>query len=200
MIHVIDYGMGNIGSVLNALAAVGAEAKKTSDPAELVDAEAIVLPGVGAFGDGMSNLSKRGFVSALENEVLKKHKPFLGICLGLQLLASKGLEHGSFDGLGWIPGTVDRLTIPTQEPGLRIPHIGWNDVTFLKKDGIYAEQGDTQVYYFVHSYAFIPENPQVISGTCFYMDNISAVQFHPEKSHRAGLQLLKHWCSTRVRC
>src|SRR5262245_40622563 len=116
MIAVIDYGMGNLRSVLNAFEALGEDVVGTDDPASLRQADAIVLPGVGAFGDGMANLERLGFVPVLEEEILRKRKPFLGICLGLQLLATRGLEHGDYQGLNWISGVVDRLPIPAKEP------------------------------------------------------------------------------------
>jgi len=165
MIAIIDYGMGNLRSVANAFETLGAEAKIAAEPGALRDATGIVLPGVGAFGDGMRNLHARGFVEALQAEVLDGGKPFLGLCLGLQLLGTTGLEHGTHAGLGWIPGVVDRLPMP---PDLRVPHIGWNDVRIVKTDGLYAGLGEKQVCYFVHSYALRPEDRSVISGVCDY--------------------------------
>ncbi|HSI10802.1 MAG TPA: imidazole glycerol phosphate synthase subunit HisH [Chthoniobacter sp.] len=199
MIAIIDYGMGNLGSVANAFQVLGAEAKIVADPAALRDASGIVLPGVGAFGDGMRNLHERGFVEEMQAQVVEGGKPFLGLCLGLQLLGTTGFEHGTHAGLGWVPGVVDRLAVPGD---LRVPHIGWNDVRFVKTDGVYAGLGDKQVCYFVHSYAFQPEDRSVISGVCDYgvefvasiaCGNIHATQFHPEKSHKAGLAMLRNW-------
>lgn len=198
MIAIIDYGMGNLRSVGNAFQSMGADVVIVSSPAGLDAAHGVVLPGVGAFGDGMRNLHERGFVEALEKDILQRGKPFLGLCLGLQLLGDKGFEHGEHDGLGWIPGKVARLEVAP----LRIPHIGWNDVKFVRKDGLFAESGDMQAFYFVHSYALVPEDPSVISGVCDYgsefcaavqRDNIHATQFHPEKSHKAGLSVLANW-------
>lgn len=201
MIAIVDYGMGNLRSVANALQAVGAEAVVTGDPAALRQARGIVLPGVGAFGEGMRNLRQAGLVEVLGEQVLGQGKPFLGICLGLQLLATTGFEHGQHQGLGWIPGVVAPIPVPA-DAGLRLPHIGWNDVRILKRDGIYAGTSDSQCFYFVHSYVFAPEDEGVTSGICAYgtewvasvqAGNITAVQFHPEKSHTAGLGLLRSW-------
>jgi glutamine amidotransferase len=202
MIAIIDYGMGNLGSVFNALQVLGFPAKIAAEPQDLHSARGIILPGVGAFGDGMRQLRERGFVDALEAEVRQQGKPFLGLCLGLQLLATKGFEHGENAGLGWIPGVVDRLTPAAEHVPLRVPHIGWNDVRFLRSDGLYAGAGAAQSYYFVHSFALRPDDPEVVSGVCDYggefvasveWQNISATQFHPEKSHKMGLHLLKNW-------
>jgi glutamine amidotransferase len=199
MIAIIDYGMGNLKSVFNAFRLLGYAVTVVDRPEGLREAKGIVLPGVGAFGDGMRNLHERGFVTELEKEVIVGGKPFLGLCLGLQLLGSKGFEHGETPGLGWIPGVVDRLPVPAP---LRVPHIGWNDVRFLKKVGLFQGSGDSQAYYFVHSFALLPDDPGVVSGVCDYgiefvasveRDNISATQFHPEKSHKAGLVVLRNW-------
>ena len=204
MIAVIDYGMGNLRSVMNAFHALGEAAQATSDPARLREADAIVLPGVGAFGDGMRQLRQAGFVEALDDSVVRQGKPFLGICLGMQLLATTGLEHGRHAGLGWIPGRVERLPVPPQEPSLRIPHVGWNDVRVLTREGLYEGAGESPVFYFVHSYALQPEDPSVVSGVCAYgvefaaslaRGNIWATQFHPEKSHLAGLSLLRNFAN-----
>lgn len=199
MIAIIDYGMGNLRSVANAFESMGAEVKIATEPAMLREASGIVLPGVGAFGDGMRNLHERNFVKELEAQVLAGGKPFLGLCLGLQLLGTTGFEYGTHAGLGWIPGVVDRLPVP---PELRVPHIGWNDVRIVQREGLYAGLGEKQVCYFVHSYALQPEDPGVVSGVCDYgvefvasisRGNIHATQFHPEKSHKAGLAMLRNW-------
>jgi len=202
VIAIVDYRMGNLRSVHNAFAALGRESRVVDRPEELATADAIVLPGVGAFGDGIQNLRESGFVEALAREVRERGKPLLGICVGLQLLAEKGTEYGSHRGLGWVPGVVDRLPVPGG-PEYRLPHIGWNDVRFTRTDGVFAGLGESATYYFVHSYALNPITPEVVAGVCDYgnefvaaveVDNITAVQFHPEKSHRAGLALLENWC------
>ncbi len=204
MIAIVDYGLGNLQSVLNAFAAVGAEACVTAEGARLRAADAIVLPGVGAFGDGMANLRARGLVDVLEEEVLQKGKPFLGLCLGLQLLATVGYEHGEHRGLGWIPGQVERIPIPEHEPEVRVPHIGWNEVTPTPPSALYAGIEGTPSFYFVHSYVLRPKDPDVVSATCVHgtefvasieRENVYATQFHPERSHRAGLTLLRNFAT-----
>lgn len=200
MIAVIDYGMGNLRSVINAFTALDCPAFIARQSAELADAHKIVLPGVGAFGDGMVNLRAADWVGALNHEVRQRGKLFLGICLGMQFLATVGYELGTHEGLGWVAGAVDR--IPADDPAIRIPHIGWNDVTFTKTDGLHAGLGNSQAFYFVHSFVLNPEDQQVVSGVCSYgvdfaasleVDNIYAVQFHPEKSQKAGLAVLKNF-------
>lgn len=202
MIAIIDYGMGNLRSVFNALQALGAEARVADEPSALREASGVILPGVGAFGDGMRNLRERGFIEELEKQVVSGGKPFLGLCLGLQLLGTTGFEHGENAGLGWIPGAVNRLQAPDS---LRVPHIGWNDVRFVQDDPLFAGLGPKADFYFVHSFMLVPEDPAVISGVCDYgvefaasvrRDNICATQFHPEKSHKAGLTVLRNWAAT----
>jgi len=202
VIQIVDYGMGNLRSVSNALRSLGADAAITADPRTLARADAIVLPGVGAFGDGMRNLRAAGFVEALEEEVRRKGKPLLGLCLGLQLLATTGLEHGRHGGLDWVPGVVDRIPIPPDDPAVRLPHIGWNDVRVTRHKGLYDGLGDSQPFYFVHSYALTPEDPGVVTGVCSHgadfvasieVDNLYATQFHPEKSHGPGLAVLRNF-------
>jgi glutamine amidotransferase len=204
MICLINYGMGNLQSVVNAFEAVGRTVEVTDKPIKLANATAIVLPGVGAFGDGMAGLRDRGFVEALNREVRERGKPFLGFCLGLQLLTEVGTEHGTHQGLGWIPGQCERLSVVESSEDVRIPHIGWNDVHFVKTDGLYAGLGDSAVFYFVHSYAVSPPDKSIVSGVCNHggdfvasveFGNISATQFHPEKSQSAGLKVLENWCA-----
>lgn len=202
MIGVIDYGMGNLRSVLNAFRFIDAEAGVLSKPADFENAKAIVLPGVGAFGDGMRNLRERGLVDALELHIRKKGKPFLGLCLGMQLLATTGTEHGTHQGLDWIPGVVDRLPNEAANVSVCVPHVGWNDVHFQKTDGLFAGLGPSKAFYFVHSYHMKTPNQSVASGICDHgidfvasveQDNLWATQFHPEKSHQAGLTLLRNF-------
>ena len=211
MLTVIDYGMGNLRSVMNAFASLDQPAFIARGPEDLRRADMIVLPGVGAFGDGMRNLREGGWVEALEEEVRGKGKPFLGLCVGMQLLATTGTEHGTHEGLGWIPGVSKRIPCEA-DPSLRVPHIGWNDVRFLKKQGLYSGfKEESQSFYFVHSYVLEPEDQSVISGLCAYgpefaasleVDNIYATQYHPEKSHRAGITVLKNFLElqSRVAC
>ena len=200
MLVIINYGMGNLQSVANAFNALECPVQISSRPEDLREADRIVLPGVGAFGEGMSKLQTAGWATVLEEEVRQKSKPFLGICLGMQFLATTGTEHGVHTGLGWIPGIVER--IKSDEPTIRVPHIGWNDVSFTHKGSMYADMEDSGVFYFVHSYVLRPENPGVISGFCRHgiefaasieTGNIWATQYHPEKSQKVGLKVLKNF-------
>ena len=197
---IIDYGMGNLGSVANAFRMVGASVTVSPSPADLREADRIVLPGVGAFGEGMRNLRSGGWVDALEEEVRKKLKPFLGICLGMHVLASVGTEGGTCEGLGWIDGTVE--LIDTGDPMLRVPHIGWNDVEVLSGSSLYEDVKNNEDFYFAHSYVLRPSDNDIVSGVCEYgvemvasieMGNIVATQYHPEKSQRAGLAVIRNF-------
>ena len=198
-VSIVDYGMGNLRSVANAFKALGGEPEIVTRAEQLAAADRIVLPGVGAFADGMRNLREGGWDEALEEEVHGKGKPFLGLCIGMQLLASLGTEHGETEGLAWIPGVCERLG---NGNGLRVPHIGWNDVEFTQPDGLYAGLDGADAFYFVHSYVLRPEDESVVSGVCEYggpfvasveAGNVRAAQFHPEKSHRAGLKMLANF-------
>jgi glutamine amidotransferase len=202
MVGIIDYGMGNLRSVLNAFRFLGAEARIITRPEELRDAARIVLPGVGAFGDGVRHLRERGFVEALNEEVRGRGKPFLGICLGMQLLAVTGMEFGPHAGLGWVDGVVGRFPEAVAATPLRVPHVGWNDVCFRRTDGMYAGLGRAQAFYFVHSYMLPATEAAAVNGVCSYglefaasleIGNVWATQFHPEKSHQAGLAVLRNF-------
>lgn len=200
MIAIIDYGMGNTGSVLNAFRALGHAAIVTKDATLIEDSTHIVFPGVGAFDRGMENLHASGLIPVLSRLVLAAHKPFLGICLGMQMLASIGEEGGVHEGLGWIPGRVRRFHIPEQQ--FRLPHVGWNDVILDMTHPLFRDI-HRPIFYFVHSYHFVPTDTSTIIGRADYgesfaaviaKDNIFGVQFHPEKSQRDGLQLLDNFC------
>lgn len=202
MIAIVDYGMGNLRSVLNAFRAAGGEARIAEAPADLTDADAVVLPGVGAFADGMRTLRARGFLPALEDSVRGQGKPFLGLCLGMQLMARRGTEHGDQAGLGWIDAVVERLPSSLEGAELRVPHIGWNDVTFSRTSGLYQDLGASQSFYFVHSYVVTGAPSAIVSGETVYgvpfaasieVDNLFATQFHPEKSHKAGQAVLRNF-------
>jgi glutamine amidotransferase len=198
-VAIINCGMGNIRSVANAFEALGCRARVCELPEDLKLAELIILPGVGAFPDAMNNLRQGGWLEVLQEKVIFEKTAFLGICLGMQILATTGTEHGLCPGLNWIPGRVERLQ--TLDPALRIPHIGWNDVRFSQKAEIYDGLGESQCFYFLHSYVFRPEYSKVITGVCDYgvefaasvkSDNIFAVQYHPEKSQKVGLKVLQN--------
>ena len=197
-IALIDYGAGNLHSVHNALVAAGAQhVTVTDDPDLVLGAERVVLPGVGSFRacyEGLTGIS--GMVEALERRVLQQGHPFLGICVGLQLLATRGLEHGETPGLGWIAGEV-RL-IERTDPEIRVPHMGWNDVSLTPHHGDHdlIEPGEA---YFLHSYHFQPDDGHHVAAMTDHggglvaavaRDNILGVQFHPEKSQQYGLDLL----------
>lgn len=204
MIAIIDYNMGNLQSVKNAFSLLGAQVLLTRQKEDLAKAEALVLPGVGAFGDGMQNLEKYGLIPFLEEEVIRKKKPFLGICLGMQLLATRGTEYGNHQGLGWIQGVTDRIA--PSDGSYKIPHMGWNSVKIVRQHGLFESIEQDAVYYFVHSYSFVPDvsEQDSVTSTCFHgqdivssveKGNIFGVQFHPEKSQGAGLKLLENFVS-----
>src|SRR3989344_6029071 len=197
MIAIIDYGVGNLSSVFNAFQAIGVEAEITNDHHKIRAADKIILPGVGAFKAGMSNLQKLGVIELLHDEVIAKKKPFLGICLGMQLIFTKSYEDGETAGLDWIKGEVVRFDVEKQ--GLRVPHIGWNEVKCDTNSLLFKGGSELQHFYFVHS--FYPVSQEKVSiGKCHYgsdftavlqKGNIFATQFHPEKSQHEGLELLR---------
>jgi imidazole glycerol-phosphate synthase subunit HisH len=194
-IAVVDYGLGNLRSVAKAIEEAGAEAVISSQPKVIDSACAVVLPGVGAFSRGMENLNKSGLIKVILKSV-QDGKPFLGICLGLQLLFEKSYEHKLCKGLGLIKGEVDKLS-----GKIKIPHMGWNTVK-LKSSPLFKGVPDNSYFYFVHSYAVEPKDKQVIISTTDYgkkftsginYRNIFGVQFHPEKSGALGLKVLKNF-------
>lgn len=200
MVAVVDYGMGNLRSVRHALEIAGADVGVVTKPEELRAAERIVLPGVGAFGRCMENLRASGLMEALREEVLYGGKPFLGICLGLQVLARQGHEGGIQPGMGWIPGEVERLDV--KNLGLKVPHVGWNTVLPLSDSPLFKGLKPEPTFYFVHSYHLVPDDPSLVAATCEYgrpftaailMGNVFATQFHPEKSQENGLRLLENF-------
>ena len=195
---IIDYGLGNLTSVQNALLTLGVNAEVTRDKEALAASTHLILPGVGSFRDGMKGLAERGLVEFLKAEVIGG-KNILGICLGMQLLATKGFEYGEHEGLGILPGEV--VKINTEE---RLPHIGWNSVNITGQHRITAGLGSHPMFYFVHSYKFVPDEKDNIAGITQYGDdivpivekgNIFGTQFHPEKSHDDGLMIFKNFLS-----
>ncbi|MDO8620289.1 MAG: imidazole glycerol phosphate synthase subunit HisH [bacterium] len=197
-VAIIDYGMGNVGSVLNALAYLKVPALVTRNAEEIRCASHIILPGVGAFGEGMRNLREYGLIPLLE-EVRQAGKPLLGICLGMQLLASVGEEGGEHEGLGFIPGRVRRFKV--DEANVRVPHIGWNDVS-PTADAVLFRNVSPLIFDFVHSFHLVPEDSAVVSATCNYGEefvvavqkgSVFGVQFHPEKSQKSGLAVLNNF-------
>lgn len=199
-VAVIDYELGNLQSVVNAFEILGVDAKLTNKKEDLQAADGLVLPGVGAFADGMKNLKRLNLISILDELVLRRKKPVLGICLGMQLMAEKSYENGEFDGLGWIKGEVVRFKI--EQYNLKVPHVGWNDVHLNQKSKLLAFKDEVLTFYFVHSYHFVCREPSDVIGICTYgkdftaiveSNNIYGTQFHPEKSQRHGLDLLRNF-------
>ena len=210
-VAIVDYGSGNLRSAEKALARVAHESATghdilvTADPERVRRAERIVLPGVGAFADCMRGVSAiPGMVQSLEEVVLRGGKPFLGICVGMQLLASWGREHGDHRGLGWIGGEVVRLK--PADPALKIPHMGWNELRVVVPHPLLASVAEGAQAYFVHSYEIRPDDPHHVLATTDYggavaavvgRDNIAGTQFHPEKSQAVGLALLGRFLTWR---
>ena len=200
MIVVVDYGMGNTRSVSKALQHLGQTVLLTSDPADIRRAERVVVPGQGALGDGMRQLERSGALEAVRYAA--ENKPFLGICVGMQILFDRG-EEGDALGLGVLHGTVPRLR---PAPGIWVPHVGWGSVEHARKHELWHGIRSGERFYFAHSYYPVPDSPKIVAGLCEYgshfvcavaKDNIFGVQFHPEKSQPAGLQLLANfiaWC------
>ena len=206
MIAIVDYGMGNLRSVQKAFEKLGFKTKVTDNPDDLNNSEKLVLPGVGAFKDAKDGLEQRGLIEPIL-KAIHSGKPFLGICLGLQLLFTKSMENGEHDGLNLIPGKVirfgsSRTDIPVSPSIIKIPHMGWNQILFKKNIPILKGVPTNTYMYFVHSYYVNPEEENDIAtetdyGTRFtsmvWRKNIFATQFHPEKSQKHGLTILKNF-------
>ena len=200
MIALIDYDAGNMKSVVKALQLLGQETVVTRDPDEIYRADGVILPGVGSFGDAMENLRRFGLVEVIRR-VTEQGTPFLGICLGLQLLFESSEESPGVEGLGLLPGKI--LRIPAGE-GRKIPHMGWNDITFPHPGRLFAGVAEHSYVYFVHSYYLKAEDPSIVTAVTRYgtgihasveKGNVFACQFHPEKSSDVGLQILKNFAA-----
>ena len=196
MVTIIDYGSGNLRSVQKALARVGVEARIADDPNVVAESSRLVLPGVGAFGDAIRALRSRGLVEPILAHI-RADKPFLGICMGLQLLFESGSEGGHHEGLGVLPGEVTRFELPS---GMKIPHMGWNQVSWRTSGTAQPAGRDGDHFYFVHSYVARPRDETVVAATSDYggpfcaavaRGRLFATQFHPEKSQSAGMELLR---------
>ena len=204
MIVIIDYGMGNANSILNMIRRVGGDATISSEHSLITEATALILPGVGSFDSAINKLRNSGLEQIIKQRILKDEIPLLGICLGMQLLFDSS-EEGNQPGLGLIPGTVKRFNFSKiSDKTLKIPHMGWNQVFPKIKTALFTGLDDKSRFYFVHSYHVLCNEPELEIATSLYgyrfacaiqKDNIYAVQFHPEKSHKFGMQVFKNFLS-----
>jgi glutamine amidotransferase len=202
MITIVDYKMGNVGSIANMLKRTGHESLITSKVSDIEKASMIVLPGVGSFDKAIENLDTLKLIEILNKKALIEKTPVLGICLGMQLMA-KDSEEGKLQGLGWFDAYVVHFKVKNH----KVPHMGWNTVKIAKPDKIFSDVKAEQRFYFVHSYHMQCLNKEAILTTTEYeyeftsaitKDNITGVQFHPEKSHKYGMQLLKNWVNKSI--
>ncbi|MBX3260971.1 MAG: imidazole glycerol phosphate synthase subunit HisH [Labilithrix sp.] len=200
-IAVIDYGVNNVGSVLNMFRRIGVEAIAVRHATALAGSSAVVLPGIGAFDAGVKSLRERGLFEAIRASVLDARTPILGICLGMQLLGA-GSEEGSLEGLGLLAATARRLTVDREIPRLKVPHMGWNRTECLDRELFAALEAPR--FYFVHSYHVVCEDPSDVAARCVYgapftaavrRGPIMGTQFHPEKSHRFGMRVLENFAA-----
>jgi glutamine amidotransferase len=203
MITIVDYGMGNLGSIRNMLKKVGADSEITSDTEKIKHASKLILPGVGAFDAGMTRLKESGLQDLLNEKVLLQKTPVLGICLGMQLM-TQGSEEGTLPGLGWINGQSVRFNPPPGDPR-KVPHMGWNLVTPCKNSSLLADTEPEERFYFVHSYYVQCRDPGDVLllanyghnfTAAFEVGNVIGVQFHPEKSHKFGMRLLRNFAES----
>ncbi len=201
MITIVDYGMGNLGSIANMLKKIGAQSSISSDPKTIKGAEKLILPGVGAFDNGMKNLARRDLIELLNTQVLDEKKPILGLCLGMQLF-TRASEEGEMKGLGWIDADTVRFKFDGKDTIPKIPHMGWNTLQIRRFHTLLADLGEDTRFYFVHSYYLQCKNQDDVLAKTTYgcdfpsiiaKDNILGAQFHPEKSHKFGMRLLKNF-------
>lgn len=203
MVAVIDYGAGNIKSVMNAMSALGEESVLTADPAVIESADHVILPGVGAFGDAMDRIRESGLEETI-HKVCDRGTPFLGICLGLQLLFESSEESPGAVGLGILPGRILRIPelVPGEAIARKVPEIGWNNMTYPRAGRLFKDVPEDSYVYFVHSYYLHADDPSIVTATTQYgvtveasveRGNVFACQFHPEKSERVGMQILRNF-------
>lgn len=202
MITLVDYGMGNVGSILNAINKIGGEAMVSDDPTRIAEADALILPGVGAFDTAMRTLRERGLTQALETCVVQRGRPILGICLGMQVLGSSS-EEGELPGLGWLDAKCVRFRSTNEDFPIKIPNMGWKEIAPIGNSELFRGMEGPIKFYFVHSYHLVCQDHSAAIATAYHgevpftcavqQENIFGVQFHPEKSHKFGLGLLKRF-------
>ncbi len=207
MIAIVDYGMGNVRSLMNAIDFIGEDVIVSHSVDELETVDRLILPGVGAFGDAMSAIRSRGLESPLSKLALERKKPILDVCLGMQLFARTSEEHGSHEGLGWLDASITALDV---QPPAKVPHVGWNDISFDADDWLFKGLPKKQTdFYFVHSFQMICHDPSDRIAICQHgsdvtavvrRDNLVATQFHPEKSQDNGILLLRNWIAHDFSC
>lgn len=201
-VGVINYGSGNFASVWNALQHLSVDAIEIDSPQSMDRADRLILPGVGSFPAAMERLTELNLIEPLKEQVLERQRPFLGICVGMQVLAELGHEYRQCPGLGLVPGQVRRFDVDSH--GLPVPHMGWNELQLHRSSPLFARLDQSPSFYFVHSYRFEPTDPAAVLASCDYgglfcacvqREQVYGVQFHPEKSQRDGLALLANFCS-----
>ena len=201
MITIVDYGVGNLGSIINMFKKVGVKAAASSEPSVLKQADKLVLPGIGAFDAGMNKLKEHGLADLLTELALEKKVPFLGLCLGLQLM-TKGSEEGRTAGLGWLDAETVRFRFGVEQAHLKVPHMGWNTIDVRRPHPLLSDLEPDSRFYFVHSYYVRSQDRQAVLAETEYgirfdsilgRDNIMGAQFHPEKSHKFGMRLLRNF-------
>lgn len=201
MLVIVDYGLGNLGSIANMASRLGAKPVVSSDPEVLRGAGKLIVPGVGAFDRGMQNLRERGLVDVLAEKALEERVPVLGLCLGMHLF-TRGSEEGTEPGLGWLEADTVRFHFGGNGGSLKVPHMGWSDVSVRRPHYLFDNGDEERRYYFVHSFHVVCSDPELVVGETTHghpfasivaQDNIVGVQFHPEKSHRYGMALLRNF-------
>ncbi len=206
MIVIINYSVGNIGSIINMFKRIGVKAKLSSDIEDIKSAEKLFLPGVGSFGHGMDCLKKSGLIDVIEDKVFNDKTPVMGVCLGMQMLLEHS-EEGDCDGLGWIKGKVQYFQLAAEQKDIKIPHMGWNVIEPQQSSPLLNNFEDEARFYFAHSYHAVCESTQNILATTHHgydfasvvsNGNIYGAQFHPEKSHKFGMQLLKNFAAMEI--